>query len=187
MFWNKTIRETDKRIEAETAADRQENAGCIDVNITAKEQMFSTYGCASDRLNGECGAYIFDKAKSIPLQQPVTVRIHTTDDIDAAEAEQTLKSHYAAAYKETKKEIKRITAISLAMTLLGIIALTALFLIQHFAENPYVTSIAEIAAWVFIWEAVDYFFLQRPVVKAKCVFIQRLYTARVEICKEERA
>ncbi|MDE7208469.1 MAG: hypothetical protein K2O31_01155, partial [Clostridia bacterium] len=66
-----------------------------------------------------------------------------------------------------------------------IIALTALILINHFTDNIYITSIIEIAAWVFIWEAVDFFFLQRPVVKGKCILIQRIYTAEIEICKDE--
>ena len=87
-------------------------------------------------------------------------------------------------YKEAKREIKRISFISLIMTLLGIIALTALLLINYFTDNLYITSIVEIAAWVFIWEAVDYFFLQRPTVKAKCILIQRIYLAEIEICND---
>ncbi|MBD5637002.1 MAG: hypothetical protein HDP28_04185 [Clostridia bacterium] len=102
-----------------------------------------------------------------------------------AEAEQALKSHYRAEYIETKKEAKRIVITSAIMTILGVLALTALILINYFTDNLYVTSIVEIAAWVFIWEAVDYFFLQRPVVKGKSILIQRIYTAQIIICNDE--
>ncbi len=43
-----------------------------------------------------------------------------------------------------------------------------------------VTTIVEIAAWVFIWEAVDYFFLQRPLIKAKLLLIQKISEAKIE-------
>ena len=186
MFLNKHCRQTDKLIlsDANNFDEKCDEPDVINVKIDSKEQLYSSYSYSGDKLNNEFSEYVYEKAKSVPINESIKIRIHSTDDIDAAEVEQTIKRHYRAEYKQTKKEIKRIAVISLIMTLLGILALTALILINHFTENLYVTSIVEIAAWVFIWEAVDYFFLQRPVVKGKCILIQRIYTAKTEICKD---
>ena len=186
MFWNKKLREADKLIleDDRARASERDDPSVIHVRISSREQLFSTYGFSDDALNSELGEYISDKAKEAPIKDEIKIKFHTADDVTAEEAEQTVKNHFRAAYKSTKKEIGRISVISLIMTLLGIVALTALILINHFTDNLYITSIVEIAAWVFIWEAVDYFFLQRPVVKAKCVLIQRIYTATVEVCND---
>lgn len=185
MFWNKRNKEIDKLILNNASEDNSTDSPSeINVKIYNKDQLFSTYSYSGDKLNSEFSEYIFDKAKDAPIKDRIKIKIHTETDLDANEVQQTLKSHCKSEYKESKKQVKRIVLISAIMTILGILALTALILINHFTDNIYITSIIEIAAWVFIWEAVDFFFLQRPVVKGKCILIQRIYTAEIEICKE---
>ena len=183
MYLNKQKKEIDKLILGDENIYKTTNA--IDVKIESKEQIFSAYSYSGDKLNTEFSEYISDKAKSVPIKEQIKIKIHTKDDIEAEDVEQSVKSHFRAEYKERKKEVNRLAVISFIMMLLGIIALTALILVEHFTDNVYVTSIAEIAAWVFVWEAVDIFFLQRATVKAKCLLIQRIYTASIEICKED--
>ena len=43
--------------------------------------------------------------------------------------------------------------------------------------------ILEIVAWVFIWEAVDGLFLQRPKIRRKNIQMQKLYFAKIEVIK----
>ena len=183
MFWNKKTKEIDKLILGDENIYKTTNV--IDVKIECKEQLFSTYSFSGDKLNTEFSEYISDKAKSVPIKEQIKINIHTKDDIEVFDVEQSVKSHFCAEYKECKKEVNRLALISLIMLLFGIVALTTLILVEYFTDNIYITSIAEIAAWVFIWEAVDIFFLQRAVAKAKCLLIQRIYTASIEICKEE--
>lgn len=186
MLWNKQRQEIDKLI-LNNAYDENstDDPSEINVKIYNREQLFSAYSYSGDKLNSEFSEYIFDKAKDAPIKDKIKIKIHTETDLDANEVQQSIKNHCKSEYKESKKQIKRIVLISSIMTILGIIALTALILINHFTDNLYITSIVEIAAWVFIWEAVDFFFLQRPVIKGKCILIQRIYMAEIEIFKEE--
>lgn len=185
MFFNKQRRKIDAMILGGGNEGERDDDAVIDVKIAGREQLFSSYSYSGDKLNPEFSGYVFDKAKGVPVTEDVKIRIHTAEKIDVAEAEQALKNHYRAEYRNAKKEARRILAISVIMTLLGVLTLTALILINYFTDNFYVTSIVEIAAWVFIWEAVDYFFLQRPVVKGKCILIQRIYTAQITVCADE--
>lgn len=183
MFWNKQRKEINKLILGDENIYKTTNV--IDVKIESREQLFSAYSYSGDKLNTEFSEYVSDKAKSVPIKEQIKIKIHTNDGVTAGDVEQSLKSHFRDEYKERKKEVNRLALISLIMMIAGIIALTALILVEYFIKNIYVTSIAEIAAWVFIWEAVDIFFLQRAVAKAKCLLIQRIYTASIEICKED--
>lgn len=185
MFGSKQKHEIDKLILSSVRDEKSANdPSVIDVKIYNREQLFSPYSYSGDKLNSEFCEYIFGKAKDVPIKDKVKIKIHSEADIDVSEVQESIKNHCKAEYKESKKQIKRIILISTIMTLLGILALTALILINHFTDNIYVTSIIEIAAWVFIWEAVDFFFLQRPAIKGKCILIQRVYTAEIEICKD---
>lgn len=184
MFWNKQKQEIDRLILGNSPDETQtDDPSEINVKICGREQVFSSYSYSGEKLNREFSEYIFDKAKDAPIKEKIKIKIHTETDLCASEVQQSLKSHCKSEYKESKKQIKRIAVISSIMTLLGIIALTALILINHFTDNLYITSIVEIAAWVFIWEAVDFFFLQRPAIKGKCLLLQRIYTADIEILK----
>lgn len=181
MFWNKRQKEIGELMRDGASENANEDASAIDVKIYEREQLFSAYSYSGDTLNGEFSAYLFEKAKDVPIKDTIKIKIHTGTDLDASEVRQSIQNHCKSAYKESKKQIKRLVLIATVMTILGIIALTALLLIHHFTDNLYITSIVEIAAWVFIWEAVDFFFLQRPAIKGKCILIQRLFTAEIEI------
>lgn len=187
MFWNKQLREAEKVILSDAENEEQSNGdkSVINVKIENKEQLFLSYSYSGDKLNSEFSEYVYDKAKNVPIGEPVKIKIHTADDLNADEVDKAIKSHYRSEYMQSKKAIKRLLIIAAIMTVLGVIALSALILINHFTDNLYLTSIVEIAAWVFIWEAVDIFFLQRPTVKARCVLLLRIYSAATEICREQ--
>lgn len=176
MFFKKKQFKTDKEILS------SDNDNCeIKVKIAEKEQLFSAYSYSDDKLNPEFCNYIYEKAKrTYPHKKDLTIKIYANEDIDAKAVELTLKNHYEEEYNDTKREFRRIITISLLMTLFGVIALTVMVLLNRFLDNFYVTTIVEIAAWVFIWEAVDYFFLQRPLIKAKLLLIQKISEAKIE-------
>ncbi|MDE6373753.1 MAG: hypothetical protein K2L72_04565 [Clostridia bacterium] len=182
MFFRKQQKELDKEItESVLGAHGGESGAIINVKIDGKEQLYSPYSYSGDKLSGEFCEYVYERAKRAPITEDLTINIHSAEELDAAEIESTLKKHYGRVYLESKGELRRVTTISLIMTVFGVIALAVMVLLNHLLNNFYVSTIIEIAAWVFVWEAVDYFFLQRPLVKAKLILIQRIYKATVEI------
>lgn len=186
MFWGKKQRTLDKEILQYNGAtnESEESAATINVKIDSKEQLFSTYSYTGDNLNSEFCDHVYEKAKHRPITENLTIKIHTAEELSAEEVGSAIKNHYGAQYRVAKNEFNRLTAISLIMTLLGVVTLALFVLINHFWDNFYITTIVEIAAWVFIWEAVDNYFLQRPLTKAKCLLLQRIFTAEIQICQK---
>lgn len=185
MFLRKKQRQIDTQILQEKFGYENLEDSIIDVKIESKEQLYSSYSYSEDKLNTEFCDFIFEKAKMAPVNEDLTIKIHTNKIIEEETFEKNLKCHFRKEYIEAKKEIKKISTISLFMILFGIIFLAFMVLVNHFFNNFYLTTITEIASWVFIWEAVDYFFLQKPATKAKCLLIQRIYTAKIEILKKD--
>lgn len=185
MFFRKEQQQLDKEIlENCKSANEEEDLGVVSIKVNSKEQIYSAYSYSEDKLNQEFCDYIYDKAKKIPMPNDITIQLHSKENINKTELENTLKKHYSNEYRETKNKMKHISVIALIMTLLGVGVLAVLLLLNHFFNNFYVTTVLEIAAWVFIWEAVDFFFLQRPTLKAKCLIIQKIYSSKIELSKE---
>ena len=52
---------------------------------------------------------------------------------------------------------------------------------HNYFYNIYLEIIMEIATWVFIWEAVDAFFLRRLQLKRKRNILLKLYMAKIDV------
>ena len=69
------------------------------------------------------------------------------------------KSHYAINIVKSNEEIKRHNIVSIILLFFGIIVYGAYGLLEFFKMDFIFQGVIEIASWVFIWEAVDMFFL----------------------------
>ena len=67
------------------------------------------------------------------------------------------------------------------MLILGILFLGLFILEEMFFHTPILSIILEIVSWVFIWEAVDSFFLERLSLKEKRLQMARIYDAEMEV------
>ena len=73
--------------------------------------------------------------------------------------EKLFKSHYAINIVKSNEEIKRHNIVSIILLFFGIIVYGAYGLLEYFKMDFIFQGVIEIASWVFIWEAVDMFFL----------------------------
>lgn len=185
MFFKKSLREADKQIKQDKdfIIDSEGDA-LISVKAPKKEQIFSSYNYDSnEKLNGELDEFIYDKAKFVPLPQDIKLKIYTEENIDEVEVKKAIKNNYKKQYIEIKNELKKNTLFSLVMFILGILSLSLLLLMHKFFYNVYFEIIIEIATWVFVWEAVDSFFLQKAELKRKRATFLKLYSSEIEIVK----
>lgn len=80
-------------------------------------------------------------------------------DEEKDKIEKLFKSHYAINIVKSNEEIKRHNIVSIILLFFGIIVYGAYGLLEHFKMDFIFQGVIEIASWVFIWEAVDMFFL----------------------------
>lgn len=186
MFIPKKLRELDKEIiNGYTAAVNSRANNEIHVKINSREELFSQYSNSDEQLNAELSEYVREKCKSVPFDEDPTVVIHGDCGADAKCVANAFKNNYRAEYVAARKTVTRNTLLSIIMTIFGIITLSLLFALHYLFDNVYVTTILEIAAWVFIWEAVDCFFLQRPTLKKQCLILQRAYSAKIVVAQTD--
>lgn len=185
MIFRKNLRKADKEIlHDKEYIEGSDDRAIISIKAEEDEQIFSTYNYDSnEKLNAELDEFIWDKARFVPMAKDIKIKLYTNTKTDEQEVVDAIKNNYKKEYIETKSELKRNAIFSLIMLLLGLAFMSFLLLMHVYFYNVYLEIIVEITTWVFIWESVDSFFLQRAALKRKRITLLKLYTAEMEIIK----
>lgn len=185
MIFRKNLRKADKEIlQDKDYIEGSDDRAIISIKAEEDEQIFSTYNYDSnEKLNAELDEFIWDKARFVPMAKDIKIKLYTNTKTDEQEVVDAIKNNYKKEYIETKSELKRNAIFSLIMLLLGLAFMSFLLLMHVYFYNVYLEIIVEITTWVFIWESVDSFFLQRAALKRKRITLLKLYTAEMEIIK----
>ena len=86
---------------------------------------------------------------------------------------------YRVKALESDRRLKRNAALALVMALLAAAILALYVCLELYSAGYVLLELIDITAWVFMWEAVDLFFLQRPVLKAEQIRAYRLFDAEI--------
>lgn len=185
MIFRKNLRKADKEIlQDKDYIEGSDDRAIISIKAEEDEQIFSPYNYDSnEKLNADLDEFIWDKARFVPIAKDIKIKLYTNTKTDEQEVIEAIKNNYKKEYIETRNELKRNAIFSLIMLLLGLAFMSLLLLMHVYFYNVYLEIVVEIATWVFIWESVDSFFLQRAELKRKRITLLKLYTAEMEIIK----
>lgn len=154
----------------------------INIRAEDKRAIFSEYNYDSNEiLNPALEDFLVEKAKDISPKSKLRVKIFTDDDIDEKELETAYKNKFRSEFEECEHKLKKNAIFSLIMLILGVLFMGFLILEIYFLNNYILSTILEIAVWVFVWEAVDSFFLERSSIRRKRYQLARLYYADLEV------
>lgn len=187
MFFRKKLRKLEKQLKNDDGLmlDSNDNA-VISINAPKQEQIFSEYDYDSgEDLNQELSDFIINKAKFVPINKEIKLKLYTEKITDKGNIENAIKNNFKKKYIETQNEIKKNTLFAFAMFIVGLFSLAILLLMHRFFYNVYTEVILEIVTWVFIWEAVDAFFLKRLGLKREATIYLKLYLAEMKVIKLE--
>ena len=165
----------------------EEDRAIINVGAENYDDVFSPY-CykGGDTLSSSLVEYLNQKAGAVPLDYDLTIRFHVKDATEAKrkEIQAAVKENYQSEVYAIERKMKRTTMFSVSFLVVGII-ITAIYLIlARFAPVGSV-YIIDILAWLFIWEGIDAFFLDRRHLELDRLKVLRLGTAKIEIVEFE--
>lgn len=158
----KKLFENDQKIEID-----EEGRKIIRVYVHNDDQFVSPYASnGTPVLSGETADFLNHSLKHLRFIDKIHFIIESNciDDDEKKLYEAAIKNYYHQELIENKEQIKQKTKISIIMILLGAI----IFLIAIACSNSAGTlllDILDVIAWVFVWEAVDLFVLQRGTLK----------------------
>ena len=154
----------------------------INVKVKHEEEIYSGYN--NDRnevLNPALSDFLVENAESLHKRSKLRIKIFSDFPLEEHELFSAIKNKFKGEFESYERKLKQTAIFSLVVLILGILFLGIFVLEEMFFRNVVLSIILEIASWVFIWEAVDSFFLERIALKEKRRQMARLYDAEIEV------
>lgn len=158
-----------KNLKAPPLKD-EEGRALIELSVRDDEGFLSPYSRGSeDTISEETAEFLRNCALSFSPKEQLSLHIYS-DCVDEKEQEiypRAIRSYFQNHLLDAERELKRNAVVSLLMFLVGLFGLVVMFLGEFLGWNPIWIECIDIFAWVFIWETVDLFFLERAALRRK--------------------
>ena len=159
--------------------------GVIDVGAENYEDIFSYYDLEGENvLDKEFDEFLESKADAIPLKQEIAIHFHVknANDSKCEEMDRAIKNHYKRELRALNRKLHKTNLFTLYMFFMGLVC-TALHVVTTEVLNLYhvIPYLIDIAAWVFLWETIDQFFLHRRKIKRKMLKKFRFIRADISL------
>ena len=160
----------DSRIAEEEIVRDEEGRAVIEMTVRDDEGFLSPYSASSRPIiSGEVADYLLESAVSLAPHEPICLKIYS-DCIDEGKKtvySQALRDYFSAHYRENAVSLRHNAFVACIMAIIGLLTLTVGIALGIFEWVPVLGEALDIFAWVFLWEAVDVFFLERAVLRMK--------------------
>jgi hypothetical protein len=193
----RSIKEIKKELSACKNEQRKDEEGrvIVDLRVINDESFLSPYSTKGHNIiSEELSDFIEHSLSPVPSDKPIHFRIFSDviTDEEQKEYRKAIHSHYADKYRYTCIQKKNLLWLALIMAIVAVAALGFMIGIDIVGKRTEIfTEIVDIFAWVFMWEAVDIFFLECTMLGFKQKRYLRLYESEIEYlplraCYEER-
>ena len=136
----------------------------INMTVLNDNDFLSPYSPTdSPVISSDVADFLENSAENYLPKHKITLNIHS-DCIDEQEQvayDKAIRSYFSLKLQACKRDLKRNLIVSIIFTVIGIIGLAVMFLLDRFDVNGIWVEVIDIFAWVFVWEAVDQFFIER--------------------------
>ena len=163
------------------------NRAIIDIGAENYDDIFSQF-CykGGDTLSSNLVEYLQQKANAIPLEYDLTMRFHVkgANEEKRNEISLAVKENYKSAILGIEKRMKRTLIFSMWFLLIGLMFCTTYLLLSNIISKP-ISYLLDLLAWVFLWEGIDAFFLDRRFMQLEKYKLYRLFSAKIETIEFE--
>lgn len=144
------------KVQLHSKRYQRDKDGNIIVNMTVKndDDFLSVYSTNEiPVIATDVAEFIENNTSSLHASDPLTLRIYSNciDESEQKDYREAIKEYYTDKYIVNEKELKRNRIIIFLLMIAGVITLALAFRIN---SNIW-SEVVDIAAWVFLWEAVD--------------------------------
>lgn len=146
----------------------------INININDNSNILSSFSKDKPLISNDLSEYINKETYPLNLKNGLHININSNEisENDKTLYKQAIINYYENDLINSYRKNKRMIIISLIFLLLGIIVLSISLIVSNNNDHIIASQVYDIIAWVFVWEATDIFFLQKPEInhKAKISF-----------------
>ena len=149
--------------------ERTERA-VIDMEVDSDEGFTSPYSAAGKPvISSEVADFLENAADAFHPRESLTLNVYgdCIDDGEKARYGAAIRNYFGNKLGDVNRSIVRKSFVALVFTVMGILGLVAMFVLDRLGTNGVWVECVDIFAWVFLWEAVDQFFIERRLLLLK--------------------
>lgn len=186
----RSFSEIKKIVRARTKEQGMERDGdgriVYKIRIRDDDEFLSSYSKGERCVISEDAAEFIERGLE-PVSYKEQLSLKITSDVITTEEEKeytkAIHNYYSDRYESSRLEKRKLTLIAAVMAIVGVIALSIMIAFEVADYNAVFTEVIDIFAWVFLWEAVDIFFLQCTLLSFKQKRYLALSDAKIEYFK----
>lgn len=137
------------------------------MNVLDDTTFLAPYTGSEGKVISSEAAEFLDNSIVFPvtMKKGVMVRITSKciDDEEKVEYEKAIRNFYKARLMDVYHSLMRNSVLAIIMLVIGVLILSAEIVLRYRGLDSILLEVTDIAAWVFLWEAVDLLFLQRTI------------------------
>lgn len=183
-------RETDRKIENARAERDGEGRVIVNMNVRDDGGFISPFSdTVKPVISEDVAQFITSRAEAVPHKERLTLRIYG-GCIDEAEREiyrSAVKEYFTESYASRQREYKRNLVAAFVLGLMGIIVLGLMIWLETKTDSAVWIEVADIIAWVFVWEAVDIAFLENAATGIRRRRCLALIDMKIEFYRNQNA
>jgi len=81
--------------------------------------------------------------------------------------EKAIRNYYHGEFAEVVRDLRRNAIVAAVMTVTAALIFALAVIFDRMGADTVLLNMIDVVAWVFMWEAADIFFLQRPALKLR--------------------
>lgn len=173
----------EKRLKEHEILRDEEGRAIIPMTVRDDTDFLSPFSYSGKEVISEdVSEFLQNGAMTIPHKDQLSIHIHSNCIGEEEKQKYTDAIHesFLTRYAENERKLRKNRWDATILFAVGVIGFLLMALLMEFTENEILIEIVDIFAWVFIWESVDVFFIERSLLR-----IQRRRYLAFAHCKTE--
>lgn len=144
--------------------ERFSDVADINISVSDDSQFLSAFSeIGKPVISADVADFLENSTSAFSPAQSLRLTVYgkCIDEEEKPKYSQAIRNYFSLKLSDTRREVRRKSIQSIIFCIVGILALVAMFCLSSLSVNGVWTECVDIFAWVFLWEAVDLFFIER--------------------------
>lgn len=179
----KKIRQLSKTLSKESPVVFDEEGLClVKINVSDDSDFLSPFSDNDDPvISEETAGFLIHSVKHLKTENHLHIKFSGNEISESEQPvyKKAIENYFYKELIESRRDIRSNTLRSVIMALFGILLFSIAIIMETLGVKPLWLNVMDVAAWVFVWEAVDLFFLERVELRARQLCNLKILTAKI--------
>ncbi len=179
----KKIRELSKDVTNENSVAVDDEGLClVKIKVTDDSNFLSPFSDNDDPvISEETAGFLVHSVKHLKTANKLHI-VFSGNEITEDEQpvyKKAIENYFHKELVENRRDIHSNTVRSVILSLLGVLLFSIAIIMETLGVKHLWLNVMDVVAWVFVWEAVDLFFLERTGLRIKQLINLKMLTAKI--------